>query len=174
MSLPLKTYNHRSVSFYDRAIVGVYGLYPVLSFTRRADETRPSLRRAFIDATDVLKSDTARKHSHASRSGPWYGISDNRGPITMRRYCTSGFNIGWHQLIIVFLPGIPADQQLAPSSSLPRLSVDRQTYENCETRATNTKRDDRWGGINKNFRARALKPKSFFEEYIVDVSSYPM
>lgn len=151
----------------------MYGLYPVLSFTSRADETRSSLRRAFIDATDVLKSDTARKHSHASRSGPWYGTSDNHVPITTRRYCTGGFNVGWHQLIIVFLPGIPTDQRLAPSSSLPR-SVDRQTHENCETRATNTKRDDRWRGINKNFRARALKPKSFFEKYIVDVSSYPI
>lgn len=84
--------NRWSISFYDRAIV--YGLYPVLSFTS-ADETRPSLRRAFIDATDVLKSDTARKHSHASRSGPRYGTSDkprsdNDTTILHERVSTSG------------------------------------------------------------------------------------
>jgi len=94
-----------------------------------------------------------------------------RAPITTRRYCTGGLDVGWHQLIIVFLPGISTDRPLVPSSSLPR-PVDRQTLENCETRATNTKRDDRWGGINKNFRG--LEPKSFFEEYPADVSSYPI
>jgi len=68
--------------------------WPTLRCHSRDMQTHRSLRRAFIDATDALKSDTSRKHSHASRSGRRYGTGDNRALITTRRYCTSGFNVG--------------------------------------------------------------------------------